>query len=61
MKLGVDEPEVEMIERELDAAHQAGWGANAKRGLAAVWQFAKALPVISAAIKIVESIFRSQT
>ena len=54
---GAAQAAAEMIED----ATQAGWGANAKRGLAAVWQSAKALPLISAAIKIVESIFRLLT
>ncbi len=51
----------EMLARELEATPQAGWRAKAKRRWVAAWQFAKALPVISSAIKIVEFILRSLT
>ena len=44
----------EMLARELEAAPQADWRAKAKRRLAVGWQFAKALPVVSSVIKIIE-------
>ena len=50
---------VELIERELDSVPQTTWRARAKNRFVGVWQFAKALPVLSAAIKIIESILRS--
>lgn len=50
---------VELIEREFDAAPQATWRGRATKRLASAWQYAKSLPVVSAAIKIIESIIRS--
>ncbi len=50
---------VEMIEREFDAAPQATWRSTVGKRFASAWEVAKALPVVSAAIKIIESILRS--
>ena len=49
---------VEMIGREFDTAPQATWRMRAKRRLVSAWQFTRALPVVSAIIKIIESILR---
>ncbi len=56
---GVAQVAVELIERELDSVPQTTWRARATKRLIRAWQFAKALPVVSAAIKIIESILRS--
>ena len=56
---GVAQVAVELIEGELDSIPQTTWRARATKRLVRVWQFTKALPVVSAAIKIIESIFRS--
>ena len=55
---GVAQVAVELIERELNSVPQATWRARAKDSLVSAWQFAKALPVASAAIRIIESILR---
>ncbi len=49
---------VEMIKGELNAAPRATWRARARSRLIGAWQFTRALPVVSAAIKIIESILR---
>ena len=56
---GVAQVAVELIERELDSGLQTTWRARATKRLVRTWQFAKALPVVSAGIKIIESILRS--
>ena len=50
---------VEVIEKELNAVPQTTWRARAKGRLVSAWQVAKALPVVSAAIKIIESMLRA--
>ena len=50
---------VEFMELEFDTAPQTTWWAKFTRRLANVWQFVKGLPVVSAAIKIIESILQS--
>ena len=44
----------EMLARELVAVPLAEQPTNAKRRLIAAWQFVKALPIVSSAIKIIE-------
>ena len=48
----------EMFEQEFDATPGVGWRARGKRQLEIVLQSVKALPIVSAAIKIVEFILR---
>ena len=57
--VGAAQVAVELIERELSSVPQATWQARATKPLVRAWQFAKALPVVSATIKIIESILRS--
>ena len=62
---GINNPEsvaqvaVELIERELDSVLGTTWRERTMKRLIRAWQFSKALPVVSAAIKIIESILRS--
>lgn len=44
----------EILSKELEAIPLLGRRANAKRRLVAAWRFAKELPVVSSAIKIIE-------
>ena len=44
----------EMLSRELEASPLPEQRTNARRRLAAAWQFAKALPIVASAIKITE-------
>ena len=45
---------VEMLAEELEAVPLQEQPTNAKRRLAAAWQFAKALPIVASAIKVIE-------
>ena len=56
---GAAQVAVELIEKELSSVPQETWQARATKPLVRAWQFAKALPVVSATIKIIESILRS--
>ena len=44
----------DMLSRELEATPLPEQSTNAKRRLAAAWQFAKALPIVASAIKVIE-------
>ena len=56
---GVAQVAVELIEKELDSTPQTTWRARATRRLIHVWQLAKALPVVSSAVRIIEAIVRA--
>lgn len=44
----------ELLEKELEAVSVPGRSPNAKQRLVGAWQFAKALPIVASAIKVIE-------
>ena len=44
----------ELLEKELEAVSVPGRRSNAKQRLVGAWQFAKALPIVASAIKVIE-------